>query len=296
VSALLVAAAAAVFTWVWHNRRSRYFEQEVAQRLPMRAEGLVAGAHPVSLGTGGPGALLLHGFGDTPQSLRALAEHLHAVGWTVRVPLLAGHGRSLRALADSRAADWERDARAALDALRAECTQVSIVGQSMGGALAVLLATTSPGASSLVLLAPYFRMKPAPAALGRLHWLATPFVPYVRSRSEGSIRDDAARRLALGGGVTSPRLLHELNTLVRRARRALPGLTTPTLVIHSRHDPRIPVPDAEAAFALLPAAGSELRWVDRSAHVVSVDHDHQVVFTTVADWIDRARLASLDPA
>jgi carboxylesterase len=154
-----------------------------------------------------------------------------------------------------------------------------------------MLATDTPGVSSLVLLAPYFRMDPAPALVGRLHWFTTPFIPYLRSRNEGSIRDAEARRLALGSGITSPRLLHELDTLVRRARQRLSLMTAPTLVIHSRNDPRIGAADAEQAFGLLRTTSRTLHWLDRSAHVISVDHDRETVFTLVEDWLERGALA-----
>jgi carboxylesterase len=161
----------------------------------------------------------------------------------------------------------------------------------MGGAIATLLATDTPGVSSLVLLAPYFRMDPAPALVGRLHWFTAPFIPYLRSRNEGSIRDAEARRHALGAGITSPRLLHELDALVRRARQRLSAVTAPTLVIHSRHDPRIGAADAEQAFGLLRTPSRSLQWLDRSAHVVSVDHDRDAVFTLVAEWLERGTVA-----
>jgi carboxylesterase len=289
VTAILVIAVAGV--WAWHGWRRRRFERMVSSRLPLGSDGIVPGAQSVQLGRGGRGVLLLHGFGDTPQSLRALAQHLHTEGWTVRVPLLAGHGRSLRALAASRSADWERDARAALGAQRAECHQVCVVGQSMGGSLATLLSTEAPGVASLVLLAPYFRMDRAPACLGYLHVPATPFVPYLRSRNDGSIRDAVARQSALGAGVTSPRLIRELHRLVQRASAVLPRVTVPTLVIHSRHDPRIPVSDAEGAYDMLRATVRELHWLEESAHVVSVDHDRDRVFALVSEWLERASVA-----
>src|SRR5437879_12903815 len=42
-----------------------------------------------------PAVLLLHGAGDTPQTLRYVAEHLHAKGYHVLAPALPRHGRSV---------------------------------------------------------------------------------------------------------------------------------------------------------------------------------------------------------
>src|SRR3984893_7952761 len=88
---------------------------------------------------GSPGVLLLHGFGDTPQTLALLARKLHKSGYSVYAPLLPGHGRNMEASNQSRARDWIEAAKSALATLRRRGDSVSVVGLSMGAALAVLL-------------------------------------------------------------------------------------------------------------------------------------------------------------
>lgn len=290
MTGLFVAAGAVLLVAAWHRVRTVSWRRYVAGLRPTGPDGFIPGAGPITLGTGGRGVLLLHGFGDTPQSLGFLADHLHRQGWTVRVPLLAGHGRTLDALAGTRASDWLADARAAWAALRGECDTTCLVGQSVGGAIATILSVDDAAPSRLVLLAPYFHLRRGASRLGRFHWLATPFLPFLRTGNEGSILDPAARAKALGAGVLSPRLLAELDGLVRRARHAAPALTMPTLVMHSRHDPRIPVPGAEAGFAAIGATPKRLVWLDRSAHVISADYDRDLVATEVAEWINGARM------
>lgn len=263
---------------------SRRWERSVALRLPLGAHGVIPGAEPTVL-PGGPNAvLLLHGFGDTPQSVAGLAGVLHGEGWTVAAPLLRGHGRSLREFSRARAEDWFEDARLALAEVRRQAGSVAIVGQSMGGALAMVLAAEG-GISSLVLLAPYVRVSPRAARLAQHPRLAATIMPYVTSRSSMSILDPEARRHALGFGVTTPHLLHELSRVVAEARLAAPRIEAPTLVMHSRHDPRVSVDDAESAFARLGAAEKELKWATRSGHVLAVDHDRAWVAEESRRWI-----------
>lgn len=109
-------------------------------RFPRRSDGVVQGAETISHAGGKRGVLLLHGFGDTPQTLAPIAARLMADGWTVRAPLLAGHGRSLESFVRSKGSDWEATAREAWDELARGCDRVAIVGLSMGGALACTLA------------------------------------------------------------------------------------------------------------------------------------------------------------
>ena len=92
-------------------------ERDFLVRHSRGPDGVIAGAESIRLAgdAGAPSVLLLHGFGDTPQSLRGLALHLHqTLRWTVHAPLLPGHGRDLRAFARSNARMWQDAARAAL--------------------------------------------------------------------------------------------------------------------------------------------------------------------------------------
>src|SRR5437879_6801892 len=104
--------------------------------LPFDAEVV----RPWSLGSGPRGALLLHGFAGTPPELRRLGEHLAAHGWRCAAPAMAGHATMPEDLERATWRDWAESAGRALDELAAECTQVVVAGQSMGGSMALHLA------------------------------------------------------------------------------------------------------------------------------------------------------------
>lgn len=284
--AALLVATVLVLGWAIRAAAARATERRVDAHYTRGRDGIIAGAEPIALDGDDRGVLLLHGFGDTPQSLRDLAHHLHGHGYTVRVPLLPGHGRSLAQFGASTSADWLAASREALATLRAHTPRVALVGQSMGGALAVLLAATDE-VEALVLLAPYLTLKPKVDRLARRHGLAGLFVAWVNSRTEQSILDPAARARSLGYGVTSPRLLAELRNVVGRAWEALPGVTVPTLVIQSRRDNRIRAADAERAYARLSAACREFVWIDDGGHVLSVDVGREEVFARTTGWLER---------
>ena len=269
----------------WLSRRRIRARYETVADPSLRDGVVVEGAEPITLSDGARGVLILHGFGDTPQSVRALADALHASGWAVRAPLLRGHGSSLRAFTQARAELWLDDARRARDDLQASTTRVAVVGQSIGGALATILASEAH-IDALVLLAPYVRLSKRAARIAALHRAVTLFVPYLRSRSESSILDPQARSRALGRGVTTPRLLYELSLVVHRAWKAAPSIRVPTLVIHSRQDPRVATRDAEAAFARLGSTEKLLEWAARSGHVLSVDFDREWVTAQVLNWLE----------
>jgi carboxylesterase len=264
---------------------SRRVEALVASRLPVAPDGIVDGAATIMLEGGPFSVLILHGFGDTPQSLRGLCYFLHERGWTVRAPLLPGHGRSLRDFASCTAAAWVDATRSAYAELRRTHSVVTILGQSMGGALAVLLAAGAPELPSLVLLAPYLTMMPKVSRIARRSRFLSLTVPYVRSASAESIWDPVERANSLGFGFTPPRLLGELSQITRLAWEAAPSVRAPTLMLQSLQDKRISRRDAESVFERLGAATKELHWLRGRGHVLSVDFGRDEVFARSEGWL-----------
>jgi len=107
---------------------------------------------PFRLGSGDRGVLLIHGFCGTPPEMRGLGEHLAASGFRVHGALLKGHGTTPEDLASTRWTDWAESADAQLAELRKECAQVFVSGQSMGGALSLVLAARNPDVVAIATL------------------------------------------------------------------------------------------------------------------------------------------------
>jgi len=281
----LVLLAGAVI--VVRTRVATRARDAVRARLTLGPNGIVAGASPIDLPADGRhGVLLVHGFGDTPQTLQYLATYLHAQGWGVRAPLLPGHGRTLDEFAATRADEWIDCAREELALLRARYEIVSIVGLSMGGSIATILAADARDIRALVLLAPYLSMPTRLRHAAGMHIVLGALFPYLRGGGERSIRDpeEAARNLAYG--FASPRLVFELSRIVDLARAAAPKVVAPTLVVQSRQDNRIPPDAAERAFSLFTAHDRRLLWTEGNGHIITVDYGRQTVFAAAGDWLE----------
>ncbi len=278
-----VAAAACVLRLTVTRRRERAY----ARLRPPGADGIVSGAEGFSLqGSNGRAILLLHGSGDTPQTLRYLGGRLHDAGFTVVAPLLPGHGRGLRNFATATASEYVAHASAELATLREANTWVGLVGLSMGGALAARLAAENGEVRVLILLAPYLIASPRVRAIAWAAPILTLVLPYLNGRGGSSVHDPVARDASYAYGVFPPRAVRALVATADAGRRVLRDVTAATLVVNSREDNRIPLDLAEAATATLKAP-TERHWVAGCGHVITVDYCRDAVARLVLDFLAR---------
>jgi carboxylesterase len=268
------------------QRRER-FEREQARRFTIAPDGVVVGAETIRLpNTFGRAVLILHGFNDTPQSMAYLAHALHGHGWSVLVPRLPGHGVSLQRMAhEARAAAWRTEVARVYRELRAAHDTVVVCGQSMGGALALLLAESHPEIPALALLAPYVGMPASIQWQIVAAWLLHPFGPYRPGRGgDRSLHDPAAKANALGPGVITAPTMTALRSIALAARRVLPRVRVPTLYLQSREDNRISVHAATHAFAALGGIQNVQRWLTGCGHIISADYCRADVADQVHRW------------
>lgn len=286
--ATLAALLLHLIRYRWLMTRTRAAQ---AARIPVGRDGVVPGAGTIILEASTTHAVLvIHGFGDTPQSVQLLADHLHrAHGWTVRAMRLPGHGATLAEFDANGSDQWRAAVHGEFVALRNRYPVVALVGQSMGAALATLEAAEHPDLAALVLLVPYLTPPASAERLAPMAGLVNLLMPYLKGGDRGrSILDPAARVLSLNAGAASPRRIRDLVSVAHDARFAAADVVAPTLLVHSTTDYRIPVELAERhADFFTGASAREQVWVEGGGHVITVDFCREKVWALTAAWLDR---------
>jgi carboxylesterase len=285
---LLIGAATAMVLAAFNRRRvARTVEADYAVRFPPDTAGIASGAEGFVLpGTTGRGLLLLHGSGDSPQSLRYLADMLSAAGYEVHVPLLPGHGRSPRSFAETTFADYREAAASALATVTSRNAWTGVIGLSMGAALAANAVSASNEVRVLVLLAPYMIPPTAVKVTSKMGPLWSSLTPYVRGRGAASVHDPAARDESRAYGTFSRGALGALVATADAGFRALGMITIPTLVINSAQDNRIPRALADRVLSAIKAP-LEAHWLEGCGHVITVDYCKDAVAKLVLAFLAR---------
>ncbi len=285
---LTLAVAAAVFARRYLHGRFVERAFEARYRETRNLQGVIAGAEGFSLaGTDDRAIVLLHGYNDSPQTMRSPAAAFHAAGWTVYVPLLPGHGRSLGAFAASTAIDWIDAGRDSVREALQRHRRVAVGGLSMGGAVAIIVAAEQPTVQGAVLFAPFLLHSRRLGAIATLWPLLSLWTRYLTGgKATRTIRDPAARESIIAYRCSTPRLLRELKRVVREARAALPAVRQPVFMAQSGDDYRIPPSQAQDAFNALGSTDKHLHWTTGNGHVITVDFGHGELSAEAVRWIE----------
>ncbi|MEP7023115.1 MAG: alpha/beta fold hydrolase [Actinomycetota bacterium] len=234
---------------------------------------VLPGAEPFSAAGGPCGALVLHGFTGSPQSMRPLARAFADAGYTVELPLLPGHGTTVQDMADTGWADWTAAVDRAYQQLASRCDAVVVAGLSMGGSLALWLAAEHPEITGLILVNPVAESDdfgPLITAATQLLDAGEEFMPGVGN----DVADPDVTELAYTS--TPVRCLLSLVDGITAQKERLASITAPTLLLHSLQDHIVP-PSSAALLAERLAGPVEVVDLERSFHVATIDLDQDVI-------------------
>jgi carboxylesterase len=247
----------------------------------------VGAGDPFDFVGGNVGVVCIHGFTGSPYEMRYLGEAVARTGRTVRGLLLPGHGTTIDDLERTGWQDWVAAVDREVDAMLRCCSTVALVGQSLGGLLALHAAARRPEVAGVASLA-------TPLWLGGLsgrvaRWLTGPLAGRIRRipKIGGSdVRDKRVRAENPGYRAIPTRALGELLAFMRIVDDALPQIQVPVLVLHARRDHTAPVACAQRIAER--ARARRVRILERSFHLIASDVERDLVAAEVIDFIGHA--------
>jgi carboxylesterase len=239
------------------------------------------------------GVVCVHGFTGTPYEMRFLGGALSRAGFSVRGFVLPGHGTSVAELDRTRWQDWAAAVEREIDAMLDRGKRVAVVGQSLGGLLALHAAATTARRAEIVCVASLA----APLWLDGLggilaRWLTGPrgdrvsaLAPRVPKLGGSDVRDRRARAENPSYRAVPTKALRELLAFMRVVDDELPQVTQPVLVLHAEHDHTAPV--ACAARIAERTRAEATRILPLSYHLIAIDVERELVAADVARFVRR---------
>jgi len=237
---------------------------------------------PIFLEGGNEGVLFIHGYTGSPHDFEYMAKEVNRAGFTVSVPRLPGHGTCGEDFLTTTARDWLRRAFDAYYDLKAICDRVHVVGLSMGGVIALILASQM-NPPKLVTLAAATHVFDKRIVLTPLLKLFSKKMP---RKSTEKYEDPGIEYLRKEyWSYNWPKQAAELYKLMKLARKSVSKITSDTLVVAARNDNMVPMKAAEFIYNNIRSEKRKLLVFEKSGHVLSNDVEKEDVTRAVIEWL-----------
>ena len=252
---------------------------------------VLPGAEPFAVDSGDVGVVVCHGFTGSPQSMRPWAQALAREGYSVRLPLLPGHGTSWQDMNRTTWQQWYAEVDQAFSELHGRCAQVFVTGLSMGGTLALRLAEQHGAeVAGLVLVNPAVHIQDR-----RL--LALPVLRRVTASQPGigsdikrsGVTELAYDRLPLHALASSLRLYADVTANLGR-------VTQPLLLLHSAVDHVVAPSNSATVLAGVSSRDVTEIVLEDSYHVATLDNDAERIEKESVAFIARLSAPAADAA
>lgn len=227
------------------------------------------------------GVLLLHGLTATTTEVRLLGEDLAANGYTVMGPLLPGHGTTPEDLNERKWEDWAWEAEKSLQYLLTICDSVFVAGESMGGALALYLATRFPEIAGVICYAPAIQLNMTAVQLVQLR----AFAPFKESMPK---EKNGHNPYWQGYDVHPLKAVETLVALGGYVRHHLDKIEQPVLVVQGRNDETVAADVGETILDGVASTVKQLVWMEQSAHVILLEEEREQIFALTRDFLSEA--------
>ena len=249
------------------------------------------GGNSFFLPGGDRAVLLVHGFTASTQEVEELAFTLADRGFTVSVPLLAGHNKDFSWFKKTDADDYFASVFESYEKLIGYKT-VDVVGLSFGGTLILHLAAVRK-VGKIVVLAPaiFYHSKAV--------WLSS-FLSYIyrgrvmkkkeKNPKTGIVsRWDLFKPEAIIERIAYPwfafpQLLSTMH-LMEKVRKELHRIVNPVLILHSKLDTTARPDGSRYLFDNIGSKEKKLFWLKESGHIITVDYESETVKREILDFL-----------
>ena len=224
------------------------------------------------------GCVLIHGFTGTPWTLADLGASLMRHNIMVSIPLLPGHGTKPSDLIGVSWKEWVKVCRIEVEKMWRICDEVFLIGLSMGGTIALLLATEIECNGVITLSAPVTLSSFVIKVVSLLrffvkYWKKKPF-----SSSSPILSQTGYDRYPLGALLEFIKLLDYVKNLLTKVK-------CPVLIIHGKNDKKVNSSNAELIYNNVNSTDKQKIILDTSHHIITKGVDKEKVEKEILAFI-----------
>lgn len=217
--------------------------------------------------------LLIHGFTGSPSEMLLMGRYLNDRGYPVLAPLLAGHGTSIYNLEKTGRRDWLSSALDGYYKLKANNKLIIPVGLSMGGIIAINIASRE-SVLGVVSMA-------APVIIKHKLALASPLLKYIVRFVDKRlmIRKDHEYRICYDKYPLIS--INELVKLIKETLSLAEKVSAPSLFIQAEDDGTVDIRSIEILYNRVMSSQKEKILLKKGRHIITVEDGREDVFRMV---------------
>ena len=240
---------------------------------------VVTGADPFLFVGNNKGILLVHGYTGTPAEMRELGEKLNKDGYTTMGVLLPGHGTRPEDITGVTWKQWYEAVENAYYELSKNCTEISVVGMSMGSLLTLVAADRLPVKKIVLMSAPIFLFD----WRIRFLWILKFFIPVIKKRVRII---DAQERFNIAYDCLPVSGVEEITKLIKYCKKeVIPSVCVPCLIVQSKNEHTVRPKSANFIYNQIGSKIKKLFWLENSKHVLTLYEDRDKVYEAIKKFL-----------
>lgn len=244
-------------------------------------QSIIPSAEPFFFPGGSTGVLLVHGFTGAPKEMRWMGEYLAQKGFSVLGVRLAGHATQPEDILRVHWQDWLTSVEDGYHLLKGVASNIVIGGLSLGGVLSLIFASRFEVAG-VIAMSTIFELPPdSRLRFIRLLYRLQPQVP----KGESDWKDPVPESDHVDYPYYPTKAIIQVQGILAELTRALPQISAPCLLMHSRQDGSVPPEHMEKIFSRLGSKDKEMLWIENSGHVIVRDLEKGKVFEAAEKFI-----------
>ena len=218
-----------------------------------------------------------------------MGEYLNQQGYTCLGVRLAGHATHPEDMIRSRYTDWMASVEDGYHLLRGVTDRIFLVGLSMGANLSLLMSTQLPVMGVIAMSTPARLPTEYPIWFIKLASLVMRYRAKTNEPPGSGWFDKSAYRDHVSYPKNPVRSSVELKKLIVEMMAALPRVSVPVLLMHSRDDTYVLPANMEDIYAGLVNSSDKTKlYITGSGHVLPRDADRDEVYKSALEFILRA--------
>jgi len=237
-------------------------------------------------GKGRPGILLIHNYLACPKEMKPLADFLSALGYTVFVPRLKGHGTAPEDLSQTSYKDWIDSVEEGYVILKHRTPSVFVGGFFTGAGLALELASRIPEIDGVFAVAPPLNVKD----VGGQSSTAAEFWNRMLQKARFVAGDLDYRDKGMENTCSTcyrqnpAKGMKTLEKLIKYMEGRLSSVTAPLLFLQSGKQLHSNTANAEKLFKLVNAGRKDFFFFNMDCHNILSGKESTRVFRSIADF------------